>query len=1017
MPGANWAGDIEKAITGCDSVLAVLTRAYIGSDICRAEHMRALREGKLVIPLLFDPGADRPLALEHLNYQDFTDAGRYPESFRNLLRAFSNGAAPSLPKPFHSTFVNAPPLPPAYVQRPSELKTLQNMVIGEDGSRQVALTALEGMGGVGKSALAAALCHDAVVQAAFPDGVIWVTIGRTPGNLVSQMRSIGLVFGDKPEYYETTETSAARLRQVLRGKAALIVLDDVWDRQHVEPFLTSESRCRTLFTSRDRAIGLGLGAGEVRLGTFTRDQAIALLTEWAGAPDPAFAEIAQCCGHLALALKLAGALLKEGLTASEWLKRFRTNPLQMKLGVRAHTPQDDLTTCFDLSLDRYQPREQELYCSLGIFPEDLQIPVPVVGRLWRDIDSGLTEGRCRDLIEDFSRMELLDIDTENRISLHDLLQEYTLAKLNGRAPATHQRLLDSYRGPQQPWWSVPDDGYFYRHAAHHFVGGNRREDLERLLLDFRWLRAKLAATEPVALIDDFDRTADSSQLRMVQSAIRLSAHVLIRDRDQLPAQLTGRLLGHGLLASTVRYMPQPWLRPLARSLRGADSGLLRTLSGHTGGVSSVILTPDESVAISASFDGTIKIWDWRRGIELRTLTGHTRQVNSLAITPDGRRLISGSSDYRVKIWDLESGTIVRTMSDDWAVARVAVSSDGTRVRASGLDGRACAWTLGTWERAADDEQWPPPAREIKAASASHPSYVYATAATEDGKYAITAHDDHALRVWDLQAADSERPMDLGRRPSLIAALPGGRTIASTCPDGALRIWNPRRNRGRRLLFKPPPLVGLRSSLTGLSLVAITWDLKVRCYDRLFGMPLPAPFALWTWLLSQVVSFYLFGKRMVAVAATSPAGNLAFSSNESRWAELSLWTGWGSGSKGKHRSTITALAVSASGLYVVSGSEDGEIKLWSSRTLKEVLTVEAHPGGVSTVAIGANGRRIASAGLTDQTVKVWDGRSGKLLAALTVDCAIQSCAMNLWGNRIVVCDVSGRLHPLRLEPGR
>src|SRR5262249_30027060 len=158
-----------------------------------------------------------------------------------------------------ATFVNAPPLPPTYVPRPKELERLRNAVIGDDGNRRVALTALQGMGGVGKSVLAVALCHDPVIQAAFPDGVIWVVIGRTPGNLVSQMRSVGMVFGDKAEYYETTETSAARLRRVLRGKAALVVLDDVWDRQHIEPFLTSETRCRTLFTSRDRTIALGLG--------------------------------------------------------------------------------------------------------------------------------------------------------------------------------------------------------------------------------------------------------------------------------------------------------------------------------------------------------------------------------------------------------------------------------------------------------------------------------------------------------------------------------------------------------------------------------------------------------------------------------------------------------------------------------------------------------------------------------------------------------------------------------------
>src|SRR5215472_15630552 len=168
QPGTNWAAAIEANISSCDLLIAILTRAYIASEICRAEHMRALRERKMVIPILVDQGADRPLPLEHLNYQDFTDAGRYPESFKRLLEAFQIAIERPLPERFQATFVNAHPLPPTYVPRPKKLERLRNAVIGDDGNRRVALTALQGMGGVGKSVLAVALCHDPVIQAAFP---------------------------------------------------------------------------------------------------------------------------------------------------------------------------------------------------------------------------------------------------------------------------------------------------------------------------------------------------------------------------------------------------------------------------------------------------------------------------------------------------------------------------------------------------------------------------------------------------------------------------------------------------------------------------------------------------------------------------------------------------------------------------------------------------------------------------------------------------------------------------------
>src|ERR1700683_472273 len=419
QPGVNWAADIEKAIDSSNHLVAVLTQAYFDSEICRAEHMRALRKGKIVIPLLLQRDADRPLELEHLNYQDFTTPQRYAESFGALRAAIEGGrSGATLPTKFQSTFVNAPPLPAGYVARGEELEQLRVAVIRDSNSREVGLTSLAGMGGIGKTVLSIALCNDELIQAAFPDGIIWVSVGRTPGNLVPQMRSIGLVFGDRPEYYETTETSAARLRQVLRGRAAMLVIDDVWERQHLEPFLTGEPRSRVLFTSRDRTIALGLGAREVRLGRLKLEEAVCILTEWAGYSDDSFREIAKCGAYLPLALKLAGASLRAGMKPVDWLQRYRSQPLQNKLGYRAHSDKEDLAACFDLSLERYETRERDLYYALGIFPEDIRIPWEVVWRLWSRMEIQMKQDRLSELLGDLARMELLDIDEAGAIGLH-----------------------------------------------------------------------------------------------------------------------------------------------------------------------------------------------------------------------------------------------------------------------------------------------------------------------------------------------------------------------------------------------------------------------------------------------------------------------------------------------------------------------------------------------------------------------------------------------------------------------
>ena len=107
------------------------------------------------------------------------------------------------------------------------------------------------------------------------------------------------------------------------------------------------------------------------------------------------------------------------------------------------------------------------------------------------------------------------------------------------------------------------------------------------MLDFNYLEAKLVATDTNALIADYDYLAVEEDLRLIQSAIRLSAHVLASDARQLAGQLTGRLLGN--MASNTRLLLKqaaeakisPWLRPLKPTLTAPGGPLIRTLEGHT----------------------------------------------------------------------------------------------------------------------------------------------------------------------------------------------------------------------------------------------------------------------------------------------------------------------------------------------------------------------------------------------------------------------------------------------------
>jgi APAF-1 helical domain len=115
------------------------------------------------------------------------------------------------------------------------------------------------------------------------------------------------------------------------------------------------------------------------------------------------------------------------------------------------------------------------------------------------------------------------------------------------------------------------DHYALRWFPWH-LGKAGRDDVRRALLgDFDWMMAKLTGTDIQSLIADYDCLEEEADLRMIQSALHLSAHVFVRDSRQLPGQLVGRLLGNNapaiqaLLKQTSENEAWPWLRPLKRS--------------------------------------------------------------------------------------------------------------------------------------------------------------------------------------------------------------------------------------------------------------------------------------------------------------------------------------------------------------------------------------------------------------------------------------------------------------------
>ena len=329
-----------------------------------------------------------------------------------------------------------------------------------------------------------------------------------------------------------------------------------------------------------------------------------------------------------------------------------------------------------------------------MFPEDTPIQAATIARLWRQLQPALSQTDCEYVVVDLARLALLERDaTSKLVTLHDLLYDYTRTKLNGQLAEIHNALLTSYNPNRKPWAEIPDDGYLYRHLAYHLREAGRQQELENLLSDFPWLQTKLDATDVNAILADYDLLPDDAELRLVQGALRLSAHVLAHDPVQLRGQFYARILTspephlQHLREQAGASASGPWIRGLQRTLTPPGGPLLRTLAGHSGWVTAITVTPDGRYGVSGSDDDTLKVWELSSGQEVRTLMGHSAPVSAITVTPDGRYGVSGSADTTLKVWELSTGHVVATFTAESPILCCAVASDGRTIVAGDSSGR------------------------------------------------------------------------------------------------------------------------------------------------------------------------------------------------------------------------------------------------------------------------------------------------------------------------------------------
>ena len=118
----------------------------------------------------------------------------------------------------------------------------------------------------------------------------------------------------------------------------------------------------------------------------------------------------------------------------------------------------------------------------------------------------------------------------------------------------------------------------------------------------------------------------------------------------------------------------------------ASGQLVRTLQGHIGWVNGVAVTADGRLAVSAAGDNTLMVWDLASGQPVRTLRGHTHSVNGVAVTADGRLVVSASGDNTLKIWNLGTGQAIANLETYASLSCCAITQNGQTLLAGDIAG-------------------------------------------------------------------------------------------------------------------------------------------------------------------------------------------------------------------------------------------------------------------------------------------------------------------------------------------